>query len=381
MILPLNLELSENINISNNEEGRDFNIFNPNDLFSDEVSLLSTLFRQKEESVNDLLKTNHRINGIKNFQNIENINRQELSEEKNKNNNKEIPPGYFSLNKIKELLTDKLPKEILEEFNKKIFNENKILKVESDIDDQVLLGKKRKKKNKEEFKDNGKKEIGRKRKEDNSNRKHNKYCGDNIIKKIKFKLLEFFLKFVNKVINKTLDQDKLFKYLKLIRPKRKSIKNFENILKMIHYQDYIESLNKNKDLSILHMPFKEIFSQKITGRFLMINPNSNEIIIKKLLEEEKDENIQFVLNMHFKDWIDVFTYKKVFISKILSNEKVDNLAQYMEYADKLILKMYKLYPNDDYLLYFMIYLYNYERWFSIKRGRVRTSNKNKKERI
>ena len=242
--------------------------------------------------------------------------------------------------------------------------------------------KKRKKRNKEISKESDKKEIGRKKKDDTSIRKHNRYSRDNIIKKIKFKLFEGFLKFVNNVINKTLDKDKLFKYFKLISPKSRSMKKFEDILKMIHYQNYIESLNKNKDLSILLKPFKELFSQDITGRFSMLNPNSNQIIIKKLLEEEKDENIQFVMNMNFKDWIDVFTYKKVFSSIINFNyEKLDNLEQYMEYADKLILKIYKLFPDDDYLLYFMIYLYNYERWFSIKRGRVRISKKNKKESI
>ena len=200
--------------------------------------------------------------------------------------------------------------------------------------------KKRKKKNKDISKEKDKKEIGRKKKEDTSNRKHNRYSGDNIIKKIKFKLFEGFLEFVNKVINNTLSKEKLFKYFKIIRPKCRSMNKFENILKMIHYQNYIESLNKNKDLSILHKPFKELFSQDITGRFSMLNPNSNQIIIKKLLEEEKDENIQFVLNMNFKDWIDVFTYKKVFSSIINFNyEKLDNLEQYMEYADKLILKI------------------------------------------
>ena len=179
----------------------------------------------------------------------------------------------MSLIQIKELLTEKLPPDIMEEFNQKIFNEHNILKVESDIEDQVLLGKKRKKKNKEKNKDNIKKEIGRKKKEDTSIRKHNRYCGDNIIKKIKFKLLEGFLKFVNKVINKTLDEDKLFKYFKIIKPKSRSMTKFENILKMIHYQNHIESININKDLSILHMTFKELFSQEITGRFLMLNPN------------------------------------------------------------------------------------------------------------
>ena len=80
--------------------------------------------------------------------------------------------------------------------------------------------------------------------------------------------------------------------------------------------------------------------------------------------------------MKFKDWIDVFTYKKGFNSIINFEEKnSDNLTQHFEYADNLIVNIHKNTPNDNYLLYFLIYLYNYERWFCLKVGRTRTSKK------
>ena len=80
------------------------------------------------------------------------------------------------------------------------------------------------------------------------------------------------------------------------------------------------------------------------------------------------------MNMKFKDWIEIFTYKKGFNSIInLDYENLDNIAQYLEYADNLILNIYRKTKNDNYLLYFMIYLFNYERWFSLKVGRTRTS--------
>ena len=145
---------------------------------------------------------------------------------------------------------------------------------------------------------------------------------------------------------------------------------------MIDYK-YIDRLNKKKDLSLLYMPFKELFSKEVSPRYSTLKPDSNRIIIEKLIKEEGgNANIDFMLNLKFKDWIDVFTYKKGFKSIInLQSENLENLIEYFEYADNLILDIYRINPNDNYLLYFMIYLYNYERWFCLKAGRTRTSKR------
>ena len=142
---------------------------------------------------------------------------------------------------------------------------------------------------------------------------------------------------------------------------------------MIDYK-YIDRLNKRMDLSILYMPFKELFSKNISPRYSKLKPDSNKIIIEKLLQEECDKtNIAFVLNMKLIDWMDIFTYKKGFNSIInLDYENLGDLSHYFEYADNLILNIYRKNENDNYLLYFIIHLYNYERWFLLKVGRTRT---------
>ena len=125
------------------------------------------------------------------------------------------------------------------------------------------------------------------------------------------------------------------------------------------------------------MPFKELFSKDISPIFSKLKRDSNKIIIEKLLQEENDkENIAFVLNMRFKDWIDIFTFKKEFRSIFNFHDgNFDNLVENFEYVDKLILDIYRKNPKDYYLLYYMIYLYNYERWFCLKTGRNRISKK------
>ena len=213
------------------------------------------------------------------------------------------------------------------------------------------------------------------KKEETFAKKHNKYCGDNIIKKIKKKLYEGFLKFVNNVINNSLSKTKSINYNKIIRPLNKNNDKFEDLLKIINYNK-IERLQKKKNLSQLYMSFNQLFTNyNISPKYSVLNLYSNKVIIENILKDEyKNENISLVLNMKFKDWIDIFTYKKDFNS-ILKLDKANsiNFSNFIEYANKLILEIYKKNTNDNYILYFLVYLYNYERWFFVKRGRNRAS--------
>ena len=99
-----------------------------------------------------------------------------------------MPPEYFALTKIKEFISPKLAPKIIKELEQKIFDETNIEKIESEKEVQILIGQKRKKKkrkkNKLKFDIDEKKDTARKKKEDILERKHNKYCGDNIIKKL-----------------------------------------------------------------------------------------------------------------------------------------------------------------------------------------------------
>ena len=376
MILPLtqknilNLDEAENINFDQNnlsEEDdfppRDFdlNYFEPlTELF--QIRQLSEEIQIKEKSPN-------------------NIKEEYIKEE---DIDKIIPPNYFSLKEIKDLIMNKFPPDVIKEFSKSIFLEKNLLEVESSINNPVFLGKKRKKKEKMiKFNENQDKHIAKKNNKDISTRKHDKYHGDNIIKKIKMKLMEGFLRFGNNVINNSLSKAKLFNYNKIIRPLNKNKDKFEDLLKIINY-DKIERLQKKKNLSQLYMSFNQLFSNdNISPKYSLLNPNSNKVIIQNILKDEnKNENIALVMNMKFKDWIDIFTYKKDFNSILkLEKENSVHFSQFIEYADKLILDIYKKNPNNNYVLYFLVYLYNYERWFTVKRGRNRVSNASKKETI
>ena len=330
-----------------------------------------TFFPKNEDSFSDLLKTKPSSKDMKLYKKLEDLNNQEPQKEINLD--KQILPEYFDLKKIKELLIGKLHTDIIKELDNKIFQETSIINFESNINDLAFIGKKRMKRGNDIKKD----DKGKNKIKLSTTEKHNKYSGDNIIKKIKLKLLEGFLKFVNKVINGTLDKAKLIRYNKILRPFKSNNEKCEDLLKIMNYKN-IRRLNKNIDLSILYMPFKELFSKDISPIFSKLKRDSNKIIIEKLLQEEYNkENIIFVLNMRFKDWIDIFTFKREFNSiSNIHDKNFDNLVGYLEYVDKLILDIYRKNSKDNYLLYYIIYLYNYERWFCLKTGRNRISKKN-----
>ena len=176
------------------------------------------------------------------------------------------------------------------------------------------------------------------------------------------------------MINENLDKTQLAKYNRVLRPSNKKDDIFENLIKMNDYQDTVR-INKKLDLEILNMTFKELFSKDISSMYSKLESNSNKVIIHKLLEEEyENKNIYLVLNMKFKDWFDIFCYKRDFDSIInFENEVINNIKNYFEYVDELIIDINE--KDSYYLLYFMIYLYNYERWFCLKRGRNRISKK------
>ncbi len=273
-------------------------------------------------------------------------------------------PELYTVNRIKNIITKKICFQNSKNVSPIIFSDIELKNIENSLSqkDNFILGKK--KKNKFKIKE--------------ESIKHTKYSGDNIIKKIKYKLLEYFLKFVNDVINASLEEQKIIEYNKILRPSKKNYDKFETIIKMIDYT-FVDRLNKKLDLLMLNMSFKEIFSKNISPRYSKLNPESNKIIIEKLLQEEKDNfNIIYALNLQFKDWMNVFLYKKEINSlKNFDNDKLKLFTDCFQHLDDMVLNIYNNNKNEKYLIYFLIYLYNYERWFFLKRGRIRNKKRSK----
>ena len=132
--------------------------------------------------------------------------------------------------------------------------------------------------------------LGRKKKNDITKGKHNKYAPDNIIKKCK----RIFFKYINIYINL------------IIKKYRKE--NFE--FKNLSYENYIKNLKKKNEMKLLEMPLKDFVSLDIISN-LGLNVDFNLQKMEKILEEEKDnQELIPLLNMTLEEQINVFNFKK-----------------------------------------------------------------------
>ena len=291
---------------------------------------------------NDICNGNNSYESATDKENKEN----KVREEKNINsNNKE--DNYFSPEQILYLLENNEQFKIVIDFYKKdIIDEDtqKIMK-------PSFIGKKRKRRtaseierDKIEMEKNKNKEVpkrGRKPKNDSNNNdseeRHSKLRPDNIMKKIKGKLFNYIINYINSLLTE---------------------KSKEYSLRILDYK-FINQLKREVDLEYLKLPLKELFSKKISEKYNSVEKGINEINIKKILELEKDNvEINTALNMTFREWIDVFTMKK---------KPANNIQIYG--IDKFLKEILEKNKEPRYFSLFVFCLYNYENWFTSKKGR------------
>lgn len=197
--------------------------------------------------------------------------------------------------------------------------------------------------------------------ERNDGGEHNRYDSDNIIKKIKAKFFDYFLKFINKMIYKNDEEGKQL------------LKN--------NYK-YIDQLNRKKNLDLLKMPLMDLLSLEVSGKYKSKSKDYNEIMIKEIIqqkyENEDYDTIMFLFRITLNDYIDLFTYKKdIFTLANEYNEINVNYAKIQENfvgANHLLSEISKN-NNAKYYTLFLLYTFNFQRWFYIKKGR----NRKKKE--
>ena len=308
-------------------------------------------------------------NDIYNGNDIFNFNskdkRNTFDKTKKKNNIKENNPVCWTLDKIQNGIFDK-------EIYKTRFTSD--IKSKLNINIQINEPFLNKKRYREEFTDNNDvydpkdnnnnnqfkietiNKRGRKPKNEIGERNHNKKSADNIIKKVKSKLFKFCNYFINNILKEITS---------------------EIIIYDLDYK-YINKLKKEKDLEYIKMPLKDLFSLDISPKFNDMKNDTNKINIQNLLSDNEDDTLKFCFNMTFGDWIDIFTYKKN-VSELLSKYNDDNnndidvkkIEENVVGVDALLKKIAKKNKDDKYFSLFTFYLYNYELWFSSRKGRNR----------
>ena len=186
---------------------------------------------------------------------------------------------------------------------------------------------------------------------------HDKRSPDNIIRKVKVFIFKFILLFLNNIINENIK----YKKIKLLK---------------LDYK-FINRIKADQELKILNMSLKELFSNDISPKFKNKCPKDyNKEIIARILKDA-DDIILFSFDMTLRDWLDIFTFKKSVKDIVNGYNKYKDCQNLIQKVEKSLIRfdkaIYKIDENNDkdYMALFVFCLYNYERWFYLKKCRKR----------
>ena len=362
---------------------------NYNHFLSDSVYILeNSILSQKEQNEFDMNKniankSNININYLE--QNLNEFDLQSVSKINNKFTiNNAIPPPLYEYD-IAQIINNKMTisykiHNILNSISN-IKNDPRIEIVKRDITEKLNTRSKRvnkKLKNKENIK------FGRKKKEDPSIRIHNKYTTDNIIIKIKNIMKKYLIMFVNNIIiflygSKRINEIRT----KLNLPKHASL----SLIKDINYKSVANKIRKKDNLDLLTLSIEEFLSCNVSTRYRKINKenfndlsNYNKIVIDFLFKDKANINLFIFIfkNLKVEDFLNIFINQKElndFYSFNYLGEKQkkiieESLIKIDDFFDKLSEE------GDLYFFCFLLLIYNYKRYFSIKHERQR-KNKTK----
>ena len=275
--------------------------------------------------------------------------------------------NFFSFDKIKQILLNKN----LDTNIKNLLEKNTVIEADDYLElSENFLNRKRKRENFTDQepelekivdkRENLRKKRGRKPKK-NTGSSHNKYAKDNIIKKIKVKILNSCLEFLNKLL------------------KRKE----NNRLLKLDYNQFINETSRKFNLNLINMTLREIFSSEISPKYKEKSKGIpyNKNIIENIADEVDDSfTVNYSLNMTLRNYFDIFLCKKNVRDLIgddsnINDKRIEECAGGLE---KMLGEMYKEKNFDEkYFCLFLLYLYNFERYYLLKKGReVKKKRKN-----
>jgi hypothetical protein len=137
---------------------------------------------------------------------------------------------------------------------------------------------------------------GRKRKFNlSSNGKHDKFCYDNIVRKVKTKLFEIILFFINLSIIPVEKEN---------QKKNSKKKEFYKPLLVKIDQEIIKTINVEDNLELLESKLKDIFSNKTSKKYKHLGLDRNKKIIDEIYEQKIQKNTISILNKTFDQCLD-----------------------------------------------------------------------------
>jgi hypothetical protein len=381
---------SPEINILSDELSNENNIFDHNskedsdrlielyDANTGDRTGKKTTAPNKEQDIKEV--ENIIIQGpIKNEEELEE-QKEKKGEENNGNSKQPQPPYHYLFDEIKNKIFPKLNKDTFKLVYDSFISTAHLSDLEKKMNDEVYYAPKKRNRDKEKI-EHDPKEVGRKKSGDKSQRDHNRDSEDNIVKKIKAKIIAALLLFINRIIDYFFDENKIKSYVKILKKiKDDKEPEKEDLIKDLNYKKTVNETKREINLNFLKMRLKEFLSIEISPKFSTYDCNSNKTIINEIIKNEQDNEIlMFILNdLTFEDYIDIYTRKKDLGSfGKLDEIKLNIIESQFIYVDELLKEVYEINNENNYFSRFTSILYNLKRWFFIKQERKRgEKNKN-----
>ena len=182
---------------------------------------------------------------------------------------------------------------------------------------------------------------GRIKKNTNYIGRHNKFSEDNIIRKIKRRFLEKCRIYINN------------EYKKFLLNSKDEINKNSDFLQRITPQ-ISKNIKKEDNILWLNSKLSQVYSQRISEKCSIYDPEYNKKKIKKLYEENKAKNVIDILNKTVKEMFAAFIQNTKISGFETLNDDLEELQQKMEKDNQDNIKLYlykymKIAQNFEYI--------------------------------
>lgn len=203
--------------------------------------------------------------------------------------------------------------------------------------------------------------FGRKKKGSKEDRTHTKKNKDNMILKIK----NYFINSILVLLNSSFifrgpeffeDSPHTNKFLKIEAKINRNIK-------------------KDDSINMLDQKLKDILSNDVSPKYFSIDKKHNEELIQKILEQNKEKNIINILELTYKEMLDIFrgTVNDELKEKIKDIETLDHFSKIDDFLETIKIKEQKNGESEefikDYIEKITELCKEFESWFRNKRNR------------
>ena len=179
--------------------------------------------------------------------------------------------------------------------------------------------------------------------------KHDKFCKDNIVRKVKTNLFEIILFFINSSITRIEKENK---------NKNSKKKYFYKPYLVKIDQEIIKTINVGENLQLINSKLKDIFSNKTSKKYYHLGLDKNKKIIDEIYEQKIQKKTISILNKTFEQCLE-------HINGINYDEDLAGLE--LEYQK--ILKDLSKKNNEKYISYFKDMVKNFKSFYISKKAR------------